>query len=270
MPKRCPVCGAHVFKEGAYYFCPGGLSCPPQLIGRIIHYASRNAMDIDGLGDKTAEDLVQKGIVKDIADLYNLSVEDLLKLDGFAEKSATQLYEAIQGTKSPRLDRFLYALGIRHVGERLARVLADRYRSLAALRNATRDELEKTEEIGPEIACSVAMFFSEKENKNILARLEDTGMKVQDMPKEKKALPLQGKTFVFTGKLTNYTRDKAQGLVERLGGHTTSSVSGETDYVIMGEDPGSKLDQAKKYKTEVLDEEQFDSLLGKRDKKGEA
>jgi DNA ligase (NAD+) len=268
MPKRCPVCGAHVFKEGAYYFCPGGLSCPPQLIGRIIHYASRNAMDIDGLGDKTAEDLVQKGIVKDIADLYNLSVEDLLKLDGFAEKSATQLYEAIQGTRSSRLDHFLYALGIRHVGERVARVLADRYRSLDALRNATRDELEKMEEIGPEIACSVAMFFSEKENKNILARLEDTGMKVQDMPKEKKALPLQGKTFVFTGKLKNYTRDKAQGLVEQLGARTTSSVSGETDYVIVGEDPGSKLDQAKKYKTEVLDEGQFDSLLGKRDKKG--
>ena len=268
MPKRCPVCGAQVFKEGAYYFCPGGLSCAPQLIGRIIHYASRNAMDIDGLGDKTAKDLVQKGIVKDIADLYNLSVEDLLKLDGFAEKSATQLYEAIQGTKSPRLDRFLYALGIRHVGERLARVLADRYRSLAALRNATRDELEKTEEIGPEIACSVAMFFSEKENKNILARLEDTGMKVQDMPKEKKALPLQGKTFVFTGKLKNYTRDKAQGLVERLGARTTSSVSGETDYLIVGEDPGSKLDQAKKHKMQVLDEEQFDSLLGKWDKKG--
>lgn len=268
MPKRCPVCGAQVFKEGAYYFCAGGLSCPPQLIGRIIHYGSRNAMDIDGLGDKTAKDLVQKGIVKDIADLYNLSVEDLLKLDGFAEKSATRLYEAIQGTKSSRLDRFLYALGIRHVGERLARVLANRYRSLAALRNATRYELEKTEEIGPEIACSVAMFFSEKENKNILARLEDTGMKVQDMPKEKKALPLQGKTFVFTGRLKNYTRDEVQGLVERLGAHTTSSVSGETDYVIVGEDPGSKLDQAKKYKTEVLDEGQFDSLLGKRDKKG--
>jgi DNA ligase (NAD+) len=268
MPKRCPVCGAQVFKEGAYYFCPAGLSCPPQLIGRIIHYASRNAMDIDGLGDKTAKDLVQKGIVKDIADLYNLSVEDLLKLDGFAEKSATQLYETIQGTKSPHLDRFLYALGIRHVGERLARVLANRYRSLAALRNATRDELEKTEEIGPEIARSVAMFFSEKENKDILARLEDTGMKVQDMPKEKKALPLQGKTFVFTGKLKNYTRDEAQGLVERLGARTTPSVSGETDYVIVGEDPGSKLDQSKTHKTQVLDEEQFDSLLEKRDKKG--
>jgi DNA ligase (NAD+) len=261
MPERCPVCGAKVFKEGAYYFCPAGLSCAPQMIGRIIHYASRNAMDIEGLGDKTAKDMVQKGMVKDIADLYRLSVEDLLKLEGFAEKSATQLYKAIQGTKSPRLDRFLYALGIRHVGERVARVLAYRYRSLNALRKASKDDLEKTEEIGPEIARSVAEFFSEQENKHILERLDKAGVKVEDMPQEKKARPLQGKTFVFTGQLENYTRDEAQRLVERLGGRATSSVSRETDYVVVGRDPGSKLDQAKKHKVEILEEKQFDSLL---------
>ncbi|MFW6147464.1 MAG: NAD-dependent DNA ligase LigA [Thermodesulfobacteriota bacterium] len=261
MPKRCPVCGAKIFKEGAYYFCPGGLSCPPQVIGRIIHYASRNAMDIDGLGDKTAKDLVQKGIVKDIADLYSLSAEDFLKLEGFAEKSAAQFYNAIQDTKSPRLDRFLYALGIRHVGERVARVLAHRYRSLDALRKASEDDLEKTEEIGPEIAQSVERFFAEQENKRILERLEEAGVKVEDMPKEKKTRPLQGKTFVFTGKLENYTRDEAQALVERLGGRATSSVSSETDYVVVGKDPGSKLEQAKKHQVEILEEKQFDSLL---------
>jgi DNA ligase (NAD+) len=261
MPKRCPVCGAKVFKEGAYYFCPAGLSCPPQVIGRIIHYASRNAMDIEGLGDKTAKDMVGKGIVKDIADLYRLSVEDLLKLEGFAEKSSNQLYKAIQGTKSPRLDRFLYALGIRHVGERVARVLAQRYRSLDMLRKASRDDLEKTEEIGPEIARSVAQFFSEEENKHILDRLDKSGVKVKDMPQEKKELPLQGKTFVFTGKLENYTRDEAQRLVERLGGRATSSVSNETDYVVAGKDPGSKLDQAREHNVAILEEEQFASLL---------
>jgi len=261
MPKRCPVCGAKVFKEGSYYFCPAGLSCTPQMIGRIIHYASRNALDIEGLGDKTAKDMVHKGLVKDIADLYRLSIEDLLILEGFAEKSANQLYQAIQDTKTPRLDRFLYALGIRHVGERVARVLAHRYRSLDALRKASKDDLEQTEEIGPEIARSVARFFSEEENKHILKRLEKSGVKVQDMPKTEKTLPLQGNVFVFTGKLENYTREEAQQAVEQLGARAASSVSGETDYLVVGNDPGSKLDQAKKHKVEILDEKHFESLL---------
>jgi len=205
--------------------------------------------------------MVEKRMVRDIADLYGLSKGDLMNLEGFAEKSAAKLYEAIQGAKSPRLDRFLYALGIRHVGERVARVLAQRYRSLDALKKADRDDLEKTEEIGPEIARSVAQFFGEKENEQVLERLENAGVKIKEMPSEKKQLPLEGKNFVFTGTLENYTREEAQARVEALGGRATSSVSSETDYVVAGRDPGSKLDQAKKQDRAILEEKEFDSLL---------
>lgn len=260
MPRKCPVCGAEVFREGAYYFCPAGLSCPPQVIGRIIHYGSREAMDIGGLGDKTVKALVQKDLVHDIADLYKLSVDDLLKLEGFARKSANQLCQAIQQTKNPRLDRFLYALGIRHVGQRMARVLAQRYGSLDALQSTSTEELKKTEEIGPEIARSVAQFFEEDTNQQVLKRLERAGVKVKEMPRQKKTLPLEGKTFVFTGKLEDYTRDEARRLVEELGGRPASSVSGETDYVVAGEDPGSKLEKAKRRKVLILNEKQFKEL----------
>ncbi|MGD2126892.1 MAG: NAD-dependent DNA ligase LigA [Desulfobacteraceae bacterium] len=261
MPEKCPACGAKVYREGAYYFCPAGLSCPPQVIGKVIHYGSRDAMDIEGLGEKTAKDMVQKGLVENIGDLYTLSVEDLLKLEGFARKSATQLHEAIQGTKNPRLDRFVYALGIRHVGQRVARVLAQRYGSLDALQSPERDDLEKTREIGAEIARSVTQFFAEEENRHVLERLEKAGVKVEKMPAEKKALPLEGQTFVFTGKLEQYTRDEAQRRVEDLGGRATSSVSGETDYAVVGEDPGSKLEEAKKQKVQILDENEFEKLI---------
>ena len=150
MPDSCPVCSAEVVKEGAYTFCPAGLSCPSQLVGHIIHFASRDALNIEGLGEKTAKDLVRKGMVNDMADLYQLSVDDILKLDGFAQKSATQLYEAIQSKKNPRLDRFLYALGIRHVGQRVARVLTQEYVTLEKLRKASRSELEEIAEIARE------------------------------------------------------------------------------------------------------------------------
>jgi DNA ligase (NAD+) len=147
------------------------------------------------------------------------------------------------------------------MGERVARVLAHRFQSLDSLQKVRSDDLEKTEEIGPEIARSVARFFTEEENKHILERLEESGVKVQDMPKEKEALPLQGKVFVFTGTLENHTRDEAQQVVEQLGARATSSVSGETDYLVVGKDPGRKLDQAKKHHVAVLEEKQFDSLV---------
>jgi len=261
MPSKCPACDAEIFREGAYYFCPAGLSCPPQVIGRIIHYGSRDAMDMGGLGEKTAQDMVRKELVEDIADLYALSVDDLLKLDGFAQKSATQLHDAIQATRQPPLDRFLYALGFRHVGRRMAQVLATRYQRLEALRQATREDLEKTEEIGPEIAESVSQFFAEEINQRVLKRLEDAGVKPSKMSGKKRAAPLDGKTFVFTGKLENYTRDEAQRRVKDLGGRSISSVSSETDYVVAGEDPGSKLDRAKELGVRIIDEKEFDELV---------
>jgi DNA ligase (NAD+) len=261
MPETCPACGAAIFREGAYHFCPAGLSCPPQVVGRIIHYGSRDALDITGLGEKTAQDMVRKGLVEDIADLYKLRVADLLKLDGFAQKSATQLHDAVQGTKHPPLDRFLYALGIRHVGRRVARVLAERYQRLESLEKASRKDLETIEEIGPEIADSVTRFFSEAVNQDVLERLKKEGVKVKEMPGGTKRAPLRGKTFVFTGKLENYTRDEAQRRVEALGGRATSSVSGETDVVVAGKDPGSKLEEAKKQGIRIIDEKEFEEWV---------
>jgi len=262
MPKKCPSCGSKTVKQGAYTICPAGLSCLAQQVGRIIHYASPDALNIAGLGDKTVKRLVENGMVKTIADLYKLSMEDLMKLEGFAKKSATQLYDAIQATKKPRLDRFLYALGIRHVGEWVARVLARKYRSLNALRKANKNELEKTFEVGPEIAESVENFFKQKRNKDVLDQLAKGGVKVQVMPAPKE-LPLKGKMFVFTGSLKSYTRSEVKAKVESLGGQATSSVSGETDYVVAGENPGIKLDEAKKQKVKIIDEKEFRKLIGK-------
>lgn len=172
MPERCPSCGSKVYREGAYYFCPAGLSCPARMVEKIKHYASRPALDIEGLGDKIAKSLVEKEMVKNPADLYGLSKSDLKKLEVFAEKSADNLYRAIQGSTKVKLDRFLYALGIRHVGKHIARVLSREFRSLDKLKKADREDLEEVEEIGPEIAESIYRFFRQKENKKVLKRLD--------------------------------------------------------------------------------------------------
>jgi DNA ligase (NAD+) len=261
MPERCPVCDTEVFKEGAYTICPAGLSCPAQLKGHIRHYASREAMNIGGLGEKIVNQLVQRDMVKDVAALYALSEEDLLKLSGFAEKSAKNLCQAIQDAKNPPLHRFLYALGIRHVGQHVARVLAKKFGSLDRLMKASEDELRQTREIGPEIALSVRQFFSQEENTEVIGRLKDAGVAVEMESADQGEQPLEGKTFVFTGELENYTREEVEELVEAKGGRATSSVSGETDFVVAGSEPGSKLDRAKKKGIRVLDERKFRKML---------
>lgn len=264
MPGTCPVCGAKVVREGAYTLCPAGLSCPAQLAGRIIHYASRNALNIEGLGRETARQLVEKGKVYNVADLYRLTVADLLELEGFAEKSASQLYQAIRESRTPRLDRFLYALGISQVGERTARILARRYGSLAALQEATVEDLQETPEIGPEIARSVVLFFAEKENQEVLAALEKEGMAVEALREIGESLPLQGKVFVLTGSLERTRREAAKERIEALGGRVASGVSKKTDFVVAGADPGSKLDDARRLGVRVIDEEEFEELTGGR------
>jgi len=263
MPAKCPVCGSQVFKEGAYYFCPAGLSCQAQLVGHILHYASRDAMNIEGLGEKIARQLVEKDMVKEIADLYHLSKEDLKGLEGFADKSAQNLHEAVKRTKNTRLDRFLYALGIRHVGQHVARILAQELRSLKRIRHTSREDLEKIREIGPEIARSIVHFFGQEDNVHSLERLLDSGIALEPMPKSKKAHPLEGKTFVFTGKLEDLSRDEAKRWVEDQGGRATSSVSGETDFLVVGDGPGSKLDEAKKLGVEILEEAEFKRMINK-------
>jgi DNA ligase (NAD+) len=264
MPKRCPVCGTKVTREGAYYFCPAGLSCPAQLIGHILHYASRNALNIEGLGDQIARQLVERKMVKDVADLYGLTVAGLVELEGFADKSAQNLYQAIQSANEARLDRFVYALGIRHAGEHVARLLAEEFRSLDRLSRASREEMEKIRGIGAEIAQSVEAFFGQEENRKVLKKIVEAGVRVEDMPEPKAGLLLKGKTFVFTGELENYSRDKAKEIVENLGGRASSSVSGATDYVVAGRNPGSKLEEARKRGVKVIDEAEFAKLLGFR------
>lgn len=265
MPSICPACEAEVMKEGAYDICPAGLSCPPQLVGRIIHYGSRDALDIAGLGKKTAEALVEKGLVKNVADLYDLTTQEILALDGFGEESADQLYHGFQGTKTPPFARFLYALGIRHVGQRVVRILAEEFGGLKALKEAGKADLKDIPEIGPQIAQSVVSFFDQQENRKVLERLARAGVQPQGISGIEKPRILEGKSFVFTGRLKNYTRQEAKRAVEDRGGRATSSVSKETDYLVVGEDPGTKLDEAKRHKVKVLEETAFSKLL-----KGEA
>lgn len=259
MPDRCPSCGTGVDREGAYVVCPAGLACPAQLEGRIVHYAGRDAMDIDALGEKTAEQLVKTGLVEDLADLYDLTVSELTDLEGFAGKSARQLFESIRTATQPPLDRFLYALGIRHIGRHAARVLAEEFGSMDAVVAADKEQLQAVDEIGPEVAESVHGFFASDENRRILSRLREAG--VQAQPVAARSGKLSGTTFVFTGELEGYTREEAEELVESLGGRATSSVSDKTDYLVAGEDPGSKLDEAKDRGTEVLDEQGFRSMV---------
>lgn len=265
MPSKCPSCGSKVQREGAYWICTAGLSCPAQLKGSVVHYASRDAMDIEELGEKTVKQLVERGMVRNLADLYGLSVGDLKGLEGYADKSARKLHAAIEEKKAPGLDRFLYALGIRHVGQHVAMVLAREFGSLEELKKAGLEDLKKVPEIGPEIAESVKHFFGEKENLRVLDALRESGVKVREMPRKKEAAqPLEGKTFVFTGELAGYTRSEAKRLVESLGGRATSSVSGETDYVVVGESPGSKLDEAKRKGVKTIGEEEFRKLAGQK------
>jgi DNA ligase (NAD+) len=260
MPEHCPACGAKVVREGAYHVCPAGLACPAQLVGRLVHYGSRNALDIDHLGEKTARQLVREGLVADMGDLYALGTDDLEALEGFAEKAARQLHDAIQGSRAVPLDRFLYALGIPHVGRRMARVLAEAFGDLAALRRADAAALEAVSEVGPEIAEAVVHFFADDANQQVLDKLHRAGVRPQSLG-GKAGRPLAGRTFVFTGALEGYTRSEAQERVEALGARATGSVSGETDYLVAGADPGSKLDKAREEGVTILEEGDFNRLL---------
>ncbi len=261
MPPKCPVCGTGVVTEGAYTLCPAGLSCRAQLVGRVVHFSSNAAMDIDSLGEKNARRLVENKMITDIADLYNCNVDDFLQLEGFAEKAARKLYNSIQDSKKTELDKFLYALGIRHVGQHMARVLAKHFLTLSELQNAGFDDLTKIDEIGPETAESICHFFEQVINQKILNKMMDAGVQIENPSQKRKKMPLQDKTFVFTGELENYTRSEAQNKVESLGGRATSSVSRQTDYVVVGENPGNKLENAREKDIDIIDEMAFEKLL---------
>ena len=264
IPDRCPVCGAEVLKseEEAVYRCTG-LSCPAQLKERVRHFASKGAMDIDGLGDKLVAQLVDKGLVRDVADLYTLSKEELAELERMADKSGQNVLDALEASKSRSSDRLLYALGIRHVGEHIAEVLMDAFHSLDGLAEASEEDLVAVYEIGPEVAESVGTFFAQEENRKVIEKLKAAGVRFE--VEEKQAVseqPLEGKIFLFTGALSSFTRDEAQEIVECLGARSTSSVSKKTDYVVAGEGAGSKLEKASALGITVLSEEAFKELVG--------
>lgn len=267
MPQFCPVCGSKAVRlpDEAALRCPNR-SCPAQMNEEIRHFASRGCMDIRGLGERVAAQLVESGLVKDLADIYELREEQLASLDRMGPKSASNLVLAIRASKDRPLTALIAGLGIRHVGKGVADVLADRYRSMEALGMVSAEELSQVDGIGPVIGASVVAFFSDPKNKETLRRLRDLGVKLESEGGASKGNSLEGLTFVFTGELERSSRAEAQDLVKSLGGKATSSVSKKTDYVVAGASAGSKLDKALSLGVSVLDEEGFYSLLEERKK----
>jgi len=261
-PDKCPVCGADVLRsEGEAVARCTGISCPAQLKERIRHFAAKGAMDIEGVGAKLVNQLVDKGLISDVADLYSLTKEKLLSLDRLGEKSAQNLLEALEISKRPSLARFIYALGIRHVGEHLARILASYFKNLENLARASEEELQEIREVGPQVAHSIYVFFQQEETRQILEKLRQAGVQILGTAETQKLKDLEGKTFVLTGALKKFTREEAKKFIEDRGGQVASSVSKKTDFLVVGENPGSKLDNAKRLGIKLLNEEEFKKML---------
>ncbi len=260
----CPVCGSHVVREEgeAVARCTGGLVCPAQRKQALLHFAGRRAMDIEGLGDKLVDQLVDGGMVKTPADLYKLGLVALANLPRMAEKSAANLLAAIDGSRHTTLARFIYALGIRNVGEATARDLARHFGSLDALMEADEERLQAVPDVGPIVARSIVDFFAEPHNREVIEQLRAAGVSWEEgVPSTPESGAAVGKTFVLTGTLPNLSRDEAKALIESRGGKVTGSVSKKTDYVVAGADPGSKLAKAEALGVPVLDEAGLQRLL---------
>ncbi len=265
MPDRCPVCGSHVEREGdeVALRCTS-LYCRAQLVEKIFHFASRGGMDIEGLGYKTVELFIEKGLIKDISDLYNLPSKkaEIIEIDRMGEKSFINLANAIENSKKRDLSRIIFALGIFNIGDNTASLLAAHFGSIDKLMSADEDEMQQVEGIGPIVAHSVFSFFNDKNNRAVIEKLKKAGVIFPEVKRRSKSGPLLGKIFVLTGTLADYPRAEAERLIVEAGGKVTSSVSKKTDYVVAGEDPGSKLDKAQKLGVKVIDEAEFKKLLG--------
>ena len=260
MPEKCPVCGGHVVRaEGEADHRCVNQKCPAKLRETILHFASRGVMNIDGMGDALVTQLTDRGIVKDVADIYKLTKADLLKLERVGDKSAQNVLDEIERSKKLPLERVIYGLGIRFVGERTAQFLAEHFGDISALERAGEEELQQVEEVGPRIAKSIVEFFAEPKNRELVDELRAAGLTLKGKKKER-GTKLAGKTFVLTGTLANYTRDEAKKLIEDAGGKVAGSVSKKTDYVVAGADAGSKLDKAKELGVAVIDEIQMQQL----------
>ncbi len=265
VPDKCPECGTRIHRvEGEVAYRCVNAMCPARRRESLIHFAGRHAMNIDGLGEKIVDQLVEKGIVKDFADLYALKLDDLEELERMAEKSAQNLLDEIVASKKNELSRLIYGLGIGFVGERTGQLLAEHFGSMEKIADASAEELMEVHEIGPKVAASVADFFSEKANRKLIERLREKGVRMKE---DRRALTdnrLAGKSFVFTGTLERHSREEAGQLVASHGGKVISSVSKKTDYVVAGADPGSKLPKAQSVGVTILDEAAFEKLLGKK------
>jgi DNA ligase (NAD+) len=263
MPQNCPVCGSRLVREGGEVAvrCTNA-GCPAQLKESLLHFASRDAMDIENMGEAVVNQLVDKKLVKDYGDIYALTIKDVLALERMAEKSAGNLINAIEKSRSQSLNKLIYGLGIRHVGERAAWILAENFNSIERLESASVEELTSINEIGPVVAASIYDFFHSKENLKIIKKLKDAGVKMSQ-PKDKTAKGvLSGKTVVITGTLKRFSRSQAEDAVRAAGASASSSVSGNTDYLVVGEEPGSKLVKAKRLGIKIITEEEFKKLLG--------
>ncbi|NCT83400.1 MAG: NAD-dependent DNA ligase LigA [Comamonadaceae bacterium] len=266
MPRACPVCDSKVVREkgGIEYRCTGGVFCPAQRKQALLHFAGRRAMDIEGLGDKLVEQLVDAGIVQSLPGLYKLGVAKLAALERMAEKSAQNLVDALEKSKTPTLARFLFSLGIRQVGETTAKDLARHFGTLDKLMNASVEQLLEVPDVGPIVAASIHTFFAQPHNREVVEQLLAAGVAPKESAGEAddRPRPLLGKTLVLTGTLPTLSRDEAQALIEEAGGKVSGSVSKKTSYVIAGEEAGSKLEKARALGVEVLDEAGLRGLLG--------
>lgn len=263
-PQKCLVCSSNLFKEPeeVAYKCINP-SCPAQIRGRLLHFASRNAMDIEGLGDVVVDQLLQKKFVKDFSDIYKLDAFKLLRLELFKNKKAANLLSAIEKSKTRPLEKVIYALGVPHVGTKTARIIAERFSNINDVISAKEEELRTIPDIGPVVAKSIKDFFANPKTTDLIGNLRRQGLNLEQPKKTAERKKLQGKTFVFTGELEKLTRSQAQELIEKLGGNFSSSVSAKTSFVVAGKSAGSKLEKAKKIGVKILNEEQFLKLAGK-------
>jgi DNA ligase (NAD+) len=264
MPQRCPVCGGDIYRaEGEVAYRCVNAACPAKLKESLLHFAGRRAMNIDGLGDSLVDQLVDKGLVKDTADLYSLTHEQVANLERMGDKSASNLLKQIENSQKVGLARIIFALGIPFVGERTAQLLAEHFGSLDKLAKASREELEEVFEVGPKMAEGISEFFREKRNLEVLDKLRRAGLRFEQKAAHHKDGRLGGKQFVLTGTLPHYSRDEARKMIEEAGGRVTGSVSKKTDYVVAGAEAGSKLDRAKSLGVTVIDEAELLKLVGK-------
>ncbi len=260
-PTHCPSCNSELVQNGVHIFCPNSLSCKPQLVSRIVHFASRDAMNIEGLSEKTAEKLFEELHLRDIPQLYEIRFEDLMKLEGFKEKKSKNIIDAIEGSKDCTLDSFIYALGIPNVGRKTAEDLVKHFKTLDKIRNATYDQLINIPDVGPKVAESIVEFFNDEKIGESIDKLLAIGVSPRYEEEEVVESIFTGKKVVITGTITGYSRNELKDIIEKMGGQVSGSVSKNTDYVIVGENPGSKYEKALELGIEIIDEERLLQIL---------